>query len=146
MLLIYIVCLLLAIPVGYVLVKTDEERRKEIDAIVNKEQPIETNDFLELRKEHELKDYKGCYILTNTDDNKKYVGQSIHVITRVNNHLTGHGNPDVFLDFSNGKHFVVQLIKYDSSKFADLNTMEKTFISRYNTCEKGYNRTHGNHS
>ena len=60
-------------------------------------------------------DQPGCYVIITAPSpdwksyENVYVGQSLHVCSRVRNHLTGHGNGDVYADVRNGKPVYVNL-------------------------------------
>lgn len=89
-------------------------------------------------------EFSGIYILFNHTKNKYYVGQSIKVFQRVNNHFTGHGNGDVYADYKYGDKFSIKMIKLAGSGFRSLNELERKMIGHYNAFSKGYNKTRGN--
>lgn len=86
----------------------------------------------------------GVYIFTNLNNNKKYVGQSIHLLTRVKGHLKGKGNPALYADLKCGHKFSVRFIKLKDTRFKNLNSLEKYYISKLNSYYSGYNKTRGN--
>lgn len=92
-------------------------------------------------------DYSGVYIWRNNKNffSKKvvYVGQSIHVKKRINQHLTGKGSPTIYKNKNKNK-FEIKLIKLSHTGYSNLDSLEKRLISKYNTYEKGYNKTSGN--
>ena len=65
---------------------------------------------------YKMLDQPGCYVIVTSPspDGKAYenvyVGQSLHVCSRVRNHLTGHGNGDVYADVRNGKPVFVKIV------------------------------------
>lgn len=87
---------------------------------------------------------EGIYIFTNLSNNRKYVGQSIHLLSRVKGHLSGHGNPELHKDLKKGYEFKIQFIKLGNSEFNNLNALEKAYISKTNSYYGGYNKTRGN--
>ena len=89
-------------------------------------------------------DYPGVYILYNRTRNMYYVGQAQSVLSRINQHLTGHGNGDVYADYKYGDRFTVTSIRLRGSGFGTLNELERHSISVYNAYSKGYNKTRGN--
>ena len=89
-------------------------------------------------------DFSGVYILYNKTKNKYYVGQDKNMFQRVNSHLTGHGNGDVYVDYKTGDEFTVILIALKISGFSTLNELERHFIRYYNAYSQGYNKTRGN--
>lgn len=90
-------------------------------------------------------DCPGVYVLYNRDKNKYYVGQSQHVLTRVNQHFTGHGgNGDVYADYKYHDHFEIRIVKFEGSGFRTLNEMERRAIDTYHAFSCGYNKTRGN--
>ena len=87
----------------------------------------------------------GIYILHNVHKNKNYVGQSLHVLTRINQHFTGNGgNADVYADFKYHDRFEITIVKFEGSGYSTLNEMEREAIYAYNAYTKGYNKTRGN--
>lgn len=114
--------------------------------------PITHRNFLEQWDTYRKSDTSGCYILfiyrrrpsIRTVHKMKhftdiYIGQSINMYKRVYNHLTGHGNGDVYADVKY-KRFVY--IKFIPCKVQDLNNYEKTLINEFNAIDS-YNRTKG---
>lgn len=89
-------------------------------------------------------DFKGAYILYNASKRMYYVGQSVHVPSRVNAHLTGKGNGDVYADYKYGDRFEIRMLRLKGSGYKDLDSLERELISMYRCCEKGYNRQRGN--
>ncbi len=89
-------------------------------------------------------DFAGIYIIYNNTKDMYYVGQSKNVMKRVNNHLTGKGNGDVYADYKYGDSFTISLIALKGSGFATLNDLERNAIKTYNAYAKGYNKTRGN--
>ena len=65
---------------------------------------------------YKMLDQPGCYVIVTSPspDGKAYenvyVGQSLYVCSRVRNHLTGHGNGDVYADVRNGKPVFVKIV------------------------------------
>lgn len=68
-----------------------------------------------------------------------YVGQSLHVCSRVRNHLTGHGNGDVYADVRNGKPVFVKIVPCPAQQ---MNALEKKLIKAFNATSS-YNNTAG---
>lgn len=94
-------------------------------------------------------DTSGCYIILIFDrpvtdgdfDNYRngYIGQSINVISRVHNHLTGKGNGDVYADRKNGKYVYVKII---TCPISELNSLEVRLIKAFDW-ERLYNKSKG---
>ncbi len=101
-------------------------------------------DFLAHRGMLRQSDFTGVYVLHNKTKDMYYVGQSIRVIDRVGQHLTGHGNGDVYADFKYGDEFEVSAISLAESGYGSLNDLERDTITAYNAYGNGYNRTAGN--
>lgn len=83
------------------------------------------------------------YILTNTINDKQYVGQSVHLTTRLNQHRHGYGH--FFLQRAIKKYgweaFALKTIEVADEK---LDEMEKTYIKTLGTlAPNGYNLTTG---
>ncbi len=89
-------------------------------------------------------DFTGVYILFNKSKNMYYVGQSVKVISRVNAHLTGKGNGDVYADYKYGDEFTIKMIGLTESSFSSLNELERKTILTYDGYSKGYNKNRGN--
>ena len=89
-------------------------------------------------------DYPGVYILYNRSRSMYYVGQAASVLSRINQHLTGHGNGDVYADYKYGDRFVITSIRLRGSGFASLNELERHAIAVYKADSTGYNKTRGN--
>lgn len=96
------------------------------------------------RKTKKDGEFEGVYILYNTSRNKYYVGQSVHVFSRVNAHLTGHGNGDVYADYKYGDDFKIMLVPLCNSGYGNLNDLEREMIGAFDSCATGYNKTRGN--
>ena len=89
-------------------------------------------------------DFVGVYVLFNKSKQKYYVGQAKKVLSRINAHLTGHGNGDVYADYKYGDQFTIKAIALQNSGYRSLDELEKDTIAAYNAYNKGYNRTRGN--
>lgn len=87
---------------------------------------------------------KGVYILHNISRRKYYVGQAHKLLSRVNGHLTGKGNGDVYADYIYGDRFRVRFIRFRGKAFKSLNEMERFYIDKYHAQNAGYNKTVGN--
>lgn len=120
------------------------ETRRYVHGLVAERTGITADDFLRLRKQRKLPNFAGVYVIHNTTQDLYYVGQSIHVMDRVNQHFTGHGNGDVYADFRYQNQFELFLIPLANSGYATLNALEKDAIHVYHAYDKGYNRTRGN--
>lgn len=153
-----VIAVLCAIIIGIAVAVTvqqaheQEERRREVISSV----PISAQDFLanwhvggrNSGFGYYAIDNPGCYaILINSfplangdvtyDD--VYVGQSIHVCQRVRQHLTGHGNGDVYADVREGKDVQVRIVPCSKS---EMNVIERNLISAFHATDS-YNRTCG---
>ena len=90
-------------------------------------------------------DQPGCYVIVTsplpdgTAFENVYVGQSLHVCSRVRNHLTGHGNGDVYSDVRNGKPVFVKIAPCSPQQ---MNALEKSLIKAFNATSS-YNNTAG---
>lgn len=121
-----------------------------IASLANHEAPMLAEDFLDMRSRLvasrmlQESEFTGVYILHNASRDKYYVGQSIRVLSRITQHLTGHGNGDVYADFKYGDRFTVRTIPIQGSGYQSLNDLERDTISAYNAKEQGYNMTRGN--
>lgn len=128
------------------------ERRKQVMGSA----PISARDFLanwRVGKRgsglgYAAMDRPGCYvILTNpvTQQNGDvayeavYAGQSVHVCSRVRQHLTGHGNGDVYADVRAGKDVQVRIVPCDERA---MNVVERDLIAAFHATSS-YNKTRG---
>lgn len=90
-------------------------------------------------------DQPGCYVIVTSPSpdgtafENVYVGQSLHVCSRVRNHLTGHGNGDVYADVRNGKPVFVKIAPCSPQQ---MNALEKSLIKSFNATSS-YNNTAG---
>lgn len=111
---------------------------------------IDAKDFIKMRNDKTKKkqfiynDFQGVYILLNKNKKIYYVGQSINILKRVNNHFSGKGNGDVYADFKYGDTFTITTIPLENSGFKNLNDLEKQAITVFKAYKKGYNKTRGN--
>ena len=111
---------------------------------------VDATDLLKELKRCILYNCCGCYVFLIFDEpvinndyssyNSVYVGQSENVGKRVRNHLTGHGNGDVYADFKYGKFVYVKMIICD---YDELDGMERDLIFTYDAQNRGYNKTQG---
>lgn len=96
---------------------------------------------------------KGIYIFTNKINKKQYVGQSIQIEERYNQHKRNHLNPN---DKEYHTAFYRALRKYGFENFSfqiliqndnytqtDLNDLEIFYIDKFDTYYNGYNETKG---
>ncbi len=115
-------------------------------------EPIYCKQYLSSWKYYYRKQDSGCYVITIYNHKPAdatvrrckrfssiYVGQSVNVYKRVRNHLTGHGNGDVYADVRENKWVYVRLIPCEEK---DMNKLEKSLISLFNAT-KYYNKTCG---
>ena len=89
-------------------------------------------------------DFTGIYVIHNKSKGMYYVGQSVRVVGRVRQHLTGHGNGDVYADYKYGDKFEINLVSLRESGYDSLDALERDTIEAYGAYTKGYNRTRGN--
>ena len=89
-------------------------------------------------------DFTGIYVLHNKTKGMYYVGQSVRVVGRVRQHLTGHGNGDVYADYKYGDKFEINLVSLRECGYDSLDALERDAIEAYGAYTKGYNRTRGN--
>lgn len=86
----------------------------------------------------------GIYKITNTINNKSYIGQSIHIEQRWQEHLyksSGCSLLKYALHKYGVENFTFEVIEECSQD--NLNKREQYWISFYNTFEEGYNLTRG---
>lgn len=88
----------------------------------------------------------GIYVLENTTTGKQYVGQSVDVNKRKQQHFNAmqkgkHHNQYIQRDYNMGHNFSFGIIEY--CDISSLNQREKYWIDRLNTYYNGYNLTGG---
>lgn len=94
----------------------------------------------------------GIYLITNTDNNKVYVGQSVDVNGRLNYHkrnLEKNTHPNQYLQRSYNKHGK-DVFKFEVIEECTLDTLDERevyWISYYQSTlrDRGYNRESGGH-
>lgn len=147
-----LLCALICGFVFYLAFRKYKKINKAIDLLKENAIEMSAKEFLDIRnariygkrKPALAKNFEGVYILCNKTKNMYYVGQGKEVLNRVNSHLTGRGNGDVYADFKYGDEFTVSMIALENSGYDSLNSLEKDTISRYKAYYKGYNKTRGN--
>lgn len=122
----------------------EKKFRERMEALTAGTAELTSADFLETAQARSGQDFTGCYILHNVTKDKYYVGQGKSVLQRVKQHLTGHGNGDVYADYKFGDTFTVKTISLAQSGYNSLNALERDLIASHNAYTKGYNRTRGN--
>lgn len=126
------------------------ELQERFEALTDGNTLMRADDFLDLRGELissrilDESEFTSAYILHNETKDKCHVGQSVRVLSRINQHLTGRGNSDVYADYKNGDEFTAQAISLISSGHESLNDLERDAIHAYDAFDSGYNRTRGN--
>ncbi len=127
--------------------KKDKQCKLYVEGLISNSKIYKAQEFLYMYESIKISNNKiseldspGIYIIHNTTKDKYYVGQSVNVIKRVNNHLKGKGNGDVYADFKYGSNLTIQIIK---CREEDLNALEKQCIQKYNACGLGYNKNKG---
>ncbi len=127
--------------------------KNKIMKLSSKEKEITPHEFFKIKnsKQYQSKthistyaDFSGIYILFNKTKNMYYVGQSKHVLQRVNQHLTAHGNGDVYADYKYGDEFTIKMIALKDSGYHSLDDLERHAINAYKAKSKGYNKNNGN--
>lgn len=124
------------------------KKKKKLKSIMSGVKTLTPKQFLSLRQSYRGQmwnlDFAGVYVIYNTDKKMYYVGQSIHVPSRVNAHFTGKGNGDVYADYKYGDRFELRMVKLKGSGYDKLDDLERELIEMYHCCERGYNRKKGN--
>lgn len=105
---------------------------------------VPAKEFLAVFDALRQSDFTGIYVLHNISKDMFYVGQSVRVVARVGQHLTGHGNGDVYADFKYGDEFEVSTVSLADSGYDSLNDLEREAIAAYDAYNSGYNKTAGN--
>lgn len=152
----YVVLLLVAVIIGIAAGSQQAHEQDERRRQVMNSESVSAQDFLanwRVGKRgsglgYAAIDQPGCYvILTNPTEPESgdttydavYVGQSVHVCSRVRAHLTGHGNGDVYADVRAGKQVEVRIVPCDERS---MNDVERELIAAFRATSS-YNRTRG---
>ena len=130
--------------------RQEKERQRE-----RQKNRTQMTDFMTVQKfnrdynEYVNDDFSGCYIIlifdhevtdnNYTDYKDVYVGQSEKVWHRVRQHVTGHGNGDVYADLKYGKYLYIKIMLCMEE---EMNDMEKLYIDMYEATRR-YNKTAG---
>ena len=84
----------------------------------------------------------GIYKITNKLDGKIYIGQSVDLERRINEHKQKRTMTiDEYINVLGVEHFDFEVI--ETCSIEELDSREQYFISKYNSKEKGYNLTIG---
>lgn len=106
---------------------------------------VSPREFLDVRDALRRKgDFTGIYVLHNKTKEMYYVGQSTRVVGRLCQHLTGHGNGDVYADLKYGDAFEISVVSLTQSGYESLDALERDAIDAFDAYGRGYNRTRGN--
>ncbi|ADU28482.1 excinuclease ABC C subunit domain-containing protein [Evansella cellulosilytica] len=137
--------------------------RKELDEL-RKKLKVTPQQLLELkndsaRREQEIENFPGIYIIHNCVKDIYYIGQSKRVLDRAYKHFVTNPEdmkgryelsvkcnlPEIYIDFNSGDKFIVSLIPLDNTSFSSLNELEGYAIVAYDSVvPNGYNRVIGN--
>lgn len=100
------------------------------------------------KEKQKIKKSIGIYCITNTINNKKYVGKSVRLEIRINyhkNYLNKNKHPNNHLQFAWNKYkqenFSFEILEECEKEY--LNEKEKYYIELFNTKKEGYNYTRG---
>lgn len=126
--------------------KERERIKEELTNVYNNERKLTVDEFFKLYNDSKMiglnnANQCGVYVLHNKTKNMYYIGQSVRVLSRVNQHFTGKGNGDVYADYKYGSSFEITVI---SCKQEELNKVERHYISIFNAYANGYNKNRGN--
>lgn len=151
----YIILILLVQFLFFVLkIRKKRKIRNKIRELANNTTEITPKEFFKIRNKSfggkgnplysNNYNFTGVYILHNQSKDLYYVGQGKKVFNRINSHLTGSGNGDVYADYKYKDPFTIRTIALESSGFKSLDELERHAIETYDAYKKGYNRNKGN--
>lgn len=151
MIALFVLLAVLVVMAGNELIKQESKVRNRIRSLSSGSAEISADEFLRIysmksgrSNRLNLSDFTGIYIIHNLTNGKYYVGQSKNVFRRINSHLNGRGNGDVYADFVYGDQFSVRAIPLESSGYRSIDALERDAIRTYNAFEHGYNKNRGN--
>ena len=87
---------------------------------------------------------QGIYVITEQISGWSYVGQSIDLDKRINEHFAGHNtNKNLWADIQLlGKEmFSVKKYEFPNASRKELNMLEESYIQKHNSHQNGYNAT-----
>lgn len=132
----------------FTMLQPDDQIRRYLLGMAENKFTLAANQYLWLWDQQErIKDkfdFTGIYCIHNVTEDRNYVGQSVSVLRRVHQHLTGHGNGDVYAALQKGDLLEIQTISLLTGGAYSLNTFEKQGIAAYDGLSQGYNKTKGN--
>lgn len=146
----YVLCaiavVIVFVPIIRALVQRNKRKAVEnkIKDFYNGVSEMTPEEFFEARDKYMHDDIVGVYVIMNVTRKLPYVGQAKRLFFRVNQHLTGHGNGDVYADYKYGDEFTIKLIPLISTEHGNIDKLEKDTIDYYGAYDEGYNRTRGN--
>lgn len=105
---------------------------------------VKTN--LEINKKKvQTSDSCGIYKIENLNSSKIYIGQSVDIGKRWDQHKNSNSNSELHIELShNPNNFDFHIIAKCDKK--NLNFLEAYFIKKYDSYKNGYNLTKGNYS
>ena len=138
-----------ALGIGFIIVGVSSYKKERVTLErvrgLTAEGGVSPREFLDARDALRRKgDFTGIYVLHNKTKDMYYVGQSTRVVGRLCQHLTGHGNGDVYADYKYGDDFEVNVVTLRESGYDSLDALERDTIKTYDAYNRGYNRTRGN--
>lgn len=129
------------------IIKKRNEARDDALRKLNEREEFNPHQFLEMYNKLKINNIKinsidqsGCYVFLNKTKNINYVGQSKSVLKRINQHLNGKGNGDLYADYKYGSEFIIFIIKCPEN---ELNVTEKNLIKEFDAYKSGYNKNSG---
>lgn len=103
-----------------------------------------------LKHKRRTPEFSGIYVLHNQTLGKAYVGQSVNVMDRIRQHMSGTGRGQtgsalLHADKELGHEFRITVIPLQFSNYSTLDKLESVAIAHYDSFYNGYNKTRGNH-
>ena len=85
-------------------------------------------------------DRPGTYVIINHTKHKLLVGYGNRIYQKVDRHLRGHGEVDIYIDYTGGCCMVVKFKKLEDTEFTDVESLFKDYLAEIKRTYKDYKK------